>query len=107
MDNYDKAIQHLTNHPEEMFDAWFGCSTHRAGCLFQYATPTGKFEGYHANGCLTQIKNNPAFGSQLSPELLERIKLDDRIPNSPEGLKAERLEAFAELQRELDETIRK
>lgn len=106
MDKYDKAIEYLTEHPEEIKKAWGYCSTHEAGCLFDYAG--SKF----GCGCLTLVRDSFLFPQKYhvpfvaqTPELTEAIGRDERIPYSENDITLDHLPVFAEWQRKLDKYL--
>lgn len=111
MDKYDEAIACLRDNPNEIMDAWNHPLEHYAGCLFQYCTPSGGYvvtDGIHFAsrcGCPVQVKG----GSRAwTSELTDKIRNDPRIPYDAIAITADLscLEAFAEIQREMDRTIR-
>ena len=55
MDKYDKAVQYLTKHPDEIMQAWRFPLTENAGCLFNFAGDVDRYGEYC--GCLTQVKD--------------------------------------------------
>lgn len=100
MDKYAKAIEHLTEHPDQINDAWNHPNNHVAGCLFDYAD---KRTGDDAAGCLTMIRaNNELHCIETMPELNQRILSDKRIPTNVHDITVDNLHVFAEWQRELD-----
>lgn len=40
-DKYDKAVEYLTAHPEEIAAAWRRSYAVEHGCLFQFVSPSG------------------------------------------------------------------
>ncbi len=118
-DKYDDAIVYLRSSYRFMHEveaAWHAPSSHPAGCLFQYVTPTGR-PGRRASrddsdcGCLTHIRHDCVL-QETGPyvawtdELTREIGADDRIPLTPRKVTPENLEVFAEWQRRLDVEIR-
>ncbi len=96
-DRYDDAIDYLTEHPDEIVDAWGDGRTFpdpRPGpqCLFNYVA-----EGC---GCLTQIRDMCANAPTES--LTEAIRSDNRIPSDEFDITVDELPVFAEWQRTLD-----
>lgn len=114
-DKYDRAIEYLTENPHMIGHAWqrprFNAE---AGCLFQFATPTGTSAEYETEntGCLTMIRQYSyemsALGKDGKPDpvLTGMIRSDHRIPRHMEEIKVEDLPVFAEWQRRLDILIR-
>ena len=94
-DQYDEAVDYLTEHPAEIEDAWDDPWEHIAGCLFQIVKP---YDEEHPDGkvcgCLTQVKgeNAPAWTDELTLDILR----DDRIPLGPSVIKVGDLPVFAE-----------
>ena len=107
MDKYDKAIEFLTDHPEKIPIAWSDPIQYEGGCLFQFATPTGKYNARLRDaGCLTQIHGSPkVMAGDLNPVLVEQIVADQRIPSKSEDITVESLPVFAEWQRRLDKEL--
>lgn len=111
MDKYDEAIAYLLAQ-EDFHDAvktsWSNPLFIKAGCLFQYVTPSGELErdcdGLICSGCLTIVR--AGIRRACTPELTDRIRADNRLPDSPDKITKESLPVFAEWQRELDRTIR-
>jgi hypothetical protein len=102
MDKYDMAVEYLTEHPDEIYDAWGNPFLHKGGCLFQFCNANG----YNAIicGCLTQIRRG-GYAAETE-ELTEEIRNDERIPSSALDIRAEHLPVFAEWQRRLDKELR-
>lgn len=97
-DKYEDAIAYLTEHPNEIEDAWGNPSWHVAGCLF---VQCGSFSaGGTRCGCLTQVRRGmyPAANTKLTNE----IRADERIPLDGHEITVEHLPVFAEWQRRLD-----
>ena len=106
MDKYDKAIEFLTAHPKKICIAWNDPPQYEGGCLFQFATPTGRCDTTHSAGCLTQIHLDPVvMAGNLNHRLVAEIVADTRIPNRVEDITVESLPAFAEWQRNLDKEL--
>lgn len=118
MDKYDAAIEYLTEHPDEIEEAWASPFYFYSdgGCLFVFVTPTGDpcCEG-HVCGCLTTIRNNSALA--WTTELTSAIRADEGIPHDMlafidafYGLTVDErrasLSPFGEWQRRFDKTIR-
>lgn len=87
-DKYDKAIAYLTEHPEDILDAWGVPDPYtpeeikQAHCLFSYATPSGDYEDVDDEcelGCLTQIRACPEMVASTKT-LTAAIRADNRIP---------------------------
>lgn len=129
-DKYDDAIDYLVSYPENTYEVWKDVSQEatpdvwaRAHCLFQHATPSGRFEfhGPSACGCLTQIRSGGGnFTGPFvawTPKLTQEIRADEAIFGSIDDLqkamtaatrdeRRKLLEPFAEWQRRLDLEIR-
>ena len=101
-DKYDHAIDYLTEHPEDIEDAW--CSPFewigRGGELFQFAWKDGYEPGC---GCLTQIRGDGAEAETW--ELTLAIQNDESIPCSESDITVEDLSHFAYWQRRLDKVL--
>lgn len=98
VDKYDRAVAYLTEHPEEIQEAWANPIRHEAGCIFGYAAgPDRKM--IHYIGCLTQIKGG-LFRAETEA-LTEAIRADVRIPDRFD-ITVLNLPVFAEWQRRLD-----
>jgi hypothetical protein len=92
MDKYDEAIAYLTQHPEEIYDAWNERYLH----LFDRC-------GLRSTcGCLTQVKYE--HKQAQTPALTAAIRADDRIPEA-EKITVDDLPVFAEWQRRLDKEL--
>lgn len=52
-------MKFLTEHPDEIINAWRTPLMHEAGCLFMFCSPS--------HGCLTQVKCGQA--DAMTPEL--------------------------------------
>lgn len=93
MDIYDEEVEYLNENPAKIKDHWNVWSP-----LFRSANGRHDYDG--SIGCLTQIK----AGTKSSgvSELDERIKSDKDIPDNPECITVDQLDAFARYQRELD-----
>ncbi len=111
MDKYDEAVEYLTDHPDEIYDAW-GCGAEdeddqpyvHAQCLFQFATRNGEWSVDY--GCLTQIR--VGFGEvevEDNHQLTLEIRADERIPSHGLDIRVEHLPVFAEWQRRLDREL--
>ena len=97
MDKYDEDIAYLTEHPEEIQDAWGNACTHDHGSLFMWIGETTASGGLC--GCLTQIRHE---GMQAcTKELTKLIRADDRIPKN-EDVAPDNFYVFAEWQRRVD-----
>jgi len=99
MDKYDVAVDYLTQHPEEISEAWGWPDTHPAGCLFSYC---GDWEDDDV-GCLTMVR---AGLSAATEELTLAIRADARLPDDETKITVEHLPVFAEWQRRLDKELR-
>lgn len=103
-DIYDKAVKFLTEHPEEIYDAWARVEDHVAGCLFGAVDKDPlNYKPRGACGCLTQVKSGRIRA--CNSELTNRIRSDDRIPNTGEHITVKHLPIFAEWQRVLDKEL--
>ena len=107
-DKYDEAIEYLNANPDDIRIAWGAPMFHPAGCLFEYASPSGETDV--GVGCLTMIKGNSRFSvykvDGIHKELTEAIRADDRIPDLSCDITLNDLPVFAEWQRRLDKEIR-
>lgn len=109
-DRYAVAYRFLKAHPEQITDAWSRPSTHVAGCLFQFCTPSGgvelrPFDG-RICGCATQVKREGCFSYVAwTHELTAHIRGLD-LPSNPDSLTVDHLWTLVELQRHMDATIR-
>ena len=101
-DKYSKAIRFLRKNPKEIMEAWYNPLSHRAGCLFQFATPTG--DNRDGGGCLTMIRSDGYDCGYVTgrPDLKKRIASDNNIPKNPEDINSGHLKHFARWQRILD-----
>lgn len=100
-DKYDKAVEYLTKHPDEIHFAWNRPHTARGGCLFQYAQNTDSTTEFC--GCLTQIRGG--FEVAQTPELTEAILRDIRLPCDEDDITVDDLPIFAEWQRRIDKEL--
>lgn len=107
MDKYDIAIEGLTKNPNDIFNAWVSHNSHIYGCLFHYASSSGRgtqvLEGF--TGCLTMIKGHSESYCAETPELTKAILADDRIPGDDREITVDNLHVFAEWQRKLDKEL--
>ena len=107
MDKYDKAIEYLEAHPDEISQAWLSIEKHPAGCLFQFASPRSPegilgMNGCKRGGCLTMIRNDVNCNS-FTDELTLAIRSDERIPKLTRHITTiKTLHVFAYWQRKLD-----
>ena len=90
-DKYDKAIEILSDDPEQINKAWDYYLSHPAGCLFDLVPGIGV--------CLTQIRGG--LGKTDHP-LAIRVMNDVRIPANEKDITPTMLPVFAEYQREFD-----
>jgi hypothetical protein len=90
-DEYDEQIAYLTEHPEKIAIDWSNGKE-----LFEFL---GNGLSVHG-GCLTMIKRRGGKYVCDVPELTERIKADDRIPESVTAITPASLPVLAEYQRE-------
>ncbi len=91
-----EAVTYLQDNPMEIKRAWFETGSHQAGALFAYASPNGRCsygDGSIPNGCLTQIKRGSAECWD-SKDMTEEIRLDGRVPASPDEITIESLSTF-------------
>ena len=123
-DKYDRAIEYLTENPDDIYDAWSNPSEWE-GCggeLFGFVAPDWRnnhSKVYNTRdvyvgtcGCLQQIrqdyKENGGDGKSGDmcmshwPRLWENIARDERIPSDADEIGVEDLVVFAEWQREID-----
>lgn len=98
-DKYDLAYDYLCAHPEEISDAWHDPSTHRAGCLFEFAYDRLKGPKPVEIGCITQIRHSHYVAA--TEALTLAIQADTRIP-IPISITVEDLPIFAYWQRRID-----
>lgn len=99
-DKYDDAVAYLTEHPNEIYDAWCTPSSHPAGCLFTYVGPEPTDNAY---GCLTQIHRFPTAYKAFTPELKERIIASKALTSiKHESITVDKLKYFAMWQRRID-----
>jgi hypothetical protein len=97
-DKYMLAARYLSEHPEDIEDAWYGNDgSYRLHCLFATL-------GIHC-GCLTQIRSDPQWYSGPTPELTAAIRADERIPLGPRSIRVADLPVFVEWQRRIDEEV--
>jgi len=116
-DRYDRAVAHLTKHPEEIAEAWANPDEEKGGCLFAFVTPDGggvlRGDG-RACGCLVQIRAGPnscpsGTGSNHNnssvawwPAVTHDIRNDIRLPRCSSNIEVAHLHLFARWQRRLD-----
>ena len=117
-DKYDDAVKYFLSlnkqeFRDEVSNSWSNPSSKKAGCLFQYMTPTGELEDGHGNyyrvdeklcGCITQIKYGHRHG--INPELDLLIKNDPDVPSSPGDVTKKNIYVFPKYQRLADIMIR-
>jgi len=106
-DKYDRAIEYLRKHPDQIESAWAYGGNIRAHCLFKYVTPTGRpgvcKDGVRSCGCLTTIKSDDFVA--FTPQLTKLILKDRRIPNNIDRVGVSDLPVFAEWQRRIDKEL--
>ena len=122
-DKYDRAIEYLTENPDDIYEAW-GNPSEWEGCggeLFGFVAPDWKDNhsvvydtrdvGVGTCGCLQQIRQDKVNGGDGKsgdmcmshwPRLWENIARDERIPSDADDIGVEDLAVFAEWQREID-----
>jgi hypothetical protein len=103
MDKYDRAIEWLTQNPDEIERAWGQPEFTPVGCcLFQYANSSGYIRSSVNGvcGCLTEVRRGN--WSAETAELTNAIRADIRLPRSGATITVEHLPVFAEWQRRLD-----
>jgi hypothetical protein len=99
-DKYDAALAYLTEHPDQIPDAWsYGGSCRsewgeRGACLFNIVTIAG------CDSCLTQLRRGE--DSLANHPILDAIRGDHRIPKSQYAITVDDLPLFAEWQRKID-----
>lgn len=115
-DVYDREIEYLADHPDEMFDHWTVPSP-----LFAYCTPSGwqriRDDGLLC-GCLTLVRSSVVNRVAWTDELTEAIQADERIPDDydletfedrlmdmPRSERIAALLPFAEWQRRIDKAL--
>jgi hypothetical protein len=109
MDRYDEAIAYLTEHPEDIVEAWDTPLDNPGGALFMGCK---RFPDLYSC-CLTQVASGQADAETY--ELTKRIREDMRIPrfttaakaaeaswNDLFPIKVEHLPVFAEWHRKMD-----
>ena len=105
LDKYDRAIEYLAAHPEQMESAWGNPHTRQGGCLFQYLSPTGRFaedvDGV-PYGCPTTHKAYPKRAICASPTIAAEIRMDTNIPIFSGEITLASLPRFAYYQRKMD-----
>jgi hypothetical protein len=102
MDDYDRQIEHLLQHPLETTKQWLSGKG-----VFRFATVSGTNirEGTDC-GCLTMIRDRPKVFRAPTPELTRKIYEDERLPtNVDEATTRQQLEVMAEWQRRLDKEL--
>lgn len=120
-DKYDEAVAYLTEHPEDIAEAWqipvfrTPSKVAQAHCLFAYVTPTGKEQGNRPDakecGCLTQIQASGPQGDNdgefcaWTDALTDAIQADHTIPTDIESVRVEDLSTFANWQRRIDKEL--
>lgn len=98
-DEYDKAVRHLTEHPNEIFRSWCHPRDRKGGKLFLFCSEDREY-GTSGCGCLTQVKSR-VFEAETR-ELTEAIRNDDTLPSCIGDVKVEHLGRFAAWQRAMD-----
>jgi len=100
-DKYDEAIAYLTEHPDEIADAWGEGITDRdlvdpepGSCLFNIVNLGG------CGSCLTQLRLGGS--KHVRHPMVEAIRADHRIPTMPGDVTVDHLGYFAEWQRKID-----
>lgn len=120
-DKYDKAVEYLTQHPNEIYKAWkYAANNVKGGVLFQFCTPskqscidpvnnqdTGKkvIGSIVACGCLTQVRSTQDYlqwAVAHTKALTLKILADKRLPDDPTQITVEHLPLFAAWQRFMD-----
>ncbi|MEE9161478.1 MAG: hypothetical protein V3U35_00775 [Candidatus Neomarinimicrobiota bacterium] len=97
LDIFDREVARLTRCPEQIPRSW-----ERAEPLFRYAAPddaTTTLSGEPC-GCLTMIRSGRY--AAYCPDLTRRIRHDERLPASVEGITPADLPLFARYMRELN-----
>jgi hypothetical protein len=102
-DKYDKAVQHLTQNPGEIYMSWRFPGEFPGGCLFNFAGDKDRYG--ERCGCLTQVKDKVSRAQ--TPALTKAIRADARIPKGPQWITAKDLPVFAEWQRRLDKELKR
>jgi hypothetical protein len=103
MDKYDAAVAFLTEHPEEIDEAWNNPSDHSAGCLFAHTSFTGKWSPANPCGCLTQVRGG--CGVAQTEEMTRAISGDFRLPSTCAEITVDHLPIFAAWQRRIDRAL--
>lgn len=114
MDKYDDSIQEILQAEDDFVfrrlidELWAMPSPLTAGCLFQFATRSGGPDKPRPDsgpyGCLTMIRSGERHIAETE-SLTRRIRADERIPDSVEGITRSNLHVFAEWQRILDKEL--
>ena len=107
-DKYDKAIEFLTECPDQILNAWDYPEIHEAGSLFQYVAMSSSdyiSESGGNIGCLTMIKKDPGFFVAKTKILTEEIIKDERMPDDANKITVDSLSVFAEWQRRIDKEL--
>ncbi len=116
MDKYDRAISILMEQPEAIESAWAYPHDFPAGCLFQFATPSGHAETRpdgNPCGCITSIRSIVVRAFGWTDEITNGIRADNRIGDlgtHSRRFRGEKLAMFLQAcaywQRRLDREIR-
>jgi ribosomal protein L31 len=109
MDRYQQAVEYLTANPDYIGLAWAGPSAVEGGCLFRFASKSGKGSGLPIQdtcGCLTMIRScHQEKCESATPELTALIRADERIPKKSIDITPDHLPIFAGWQRRLDQEL--
>jgi hypothetical protein len=109
-DVYDEAVYYFHQYPEEIPKAWATPSYHDYGFLFDFLTPSRRYEIYldHARGygCASQVAAGMNYA--YTSELTQFCRAQDISPNFHTLVPSEQveyLEKFAIVQREADRLL--
>lgn len=121
MDYYDKAVQHFTQNPDEIFMAWDNPDAHVFGKLFQYLCCKSAGMSWRNSqrfGCPTMIKyevdyNEEALTFVAESQALTEMCKEAELPNMSKYVWREDsgrdlipyLKTFAEIQRAADKEL--
>jgi hypothetical protein len=83
---YSEAVAYLKANPQEILQAWRFPDIHKAGRLFQYLGPDPSY------GCATQVAHG--FKHSFKDIPINR----ERMPINGNGIRAEHLDYFKEIQ---------
>lgn len=99
MDVYDAEVAYLTEHPDEIQDAWFAPKLAPGGLLFGFLTKDHRCKGCN---CPAGVKNGVSSSGNLELDAL--IKESD-IPRYSDEIRPQHLAAFARIMRAADRIL--